>query len=199
MNNPYSATQTVSDANQMEDDTYEPRLFTWNGRIGRLRYLSYGVAVYLLIAFFGGILSALVMPMLGGAGESAIIAVLALIYIPVLVAMMNLARRRMHDFNASGWLLLLFLVPLVNAILTFVLLIVPGSAGRNNFGPRPSANPWWAWLGLLFPFLFVGIIAAVAIPAYQTYVAKAKAAKLQQTAPPAEVGGATEPDRPGDK
>ncbi len=57
--------------------------------------------------------------------------------------------RRLHDLNQSGWMSLLFFVPLINVFLTFYLLLVPGSAGRNAYGyPRitSTAEKIMAWL-----------------------------------------------------
>jgi uncharacterized membrane protein YhaH (DUF805 family) len=45
--------------------------------------------------------------------------------------------RRLHDINASGWYLLLSLVPLVNFILGLTLLFKKGTEGPNQYGPDP--------------------------------------------------------------
>lgn len=43
--------------------------------------------------------------------------------------------RRLHDIGMSGWLSLLHLVPFTNIVLYVMLLLVPGSAGSNHYGP----------------------------------------------------------------
>jgi hypothetical protein len=40
MSNPYAAPDAVL-SDVAEDETYEPQIFSVNGRIGRLRYLAY--------------------------------------------------------------------------------------------------------------------------------------------------------------
>ena len=46
------------------------------------------------------------------------------------------AIRRLHDVSKNGWLIWLYLVPLIN-ILALGLLFMPGTEGANRFGPVP--------------------------------------------------------------
>ena len=46
--------------------------------------------------------------------------------------------KRLHDNNLTGWLCLLMLIPVVNFIMWFVMIISEGSRGANRFGPPPS-------------------------------------------------------------
>ena len=50
MDNPYSAPNVVLSEPVSDDTTYEPKVFSIHGRIGRLRYWGYGF-VYALIAW----------------------------------------------------------------------------------------------------------------------------------------------------
>jgi hypothetical protein len=79
-----------------------------------------------------------------------------------------LSIQRAHDFNASGWLAVIAFVPLLNLLFWFI----PGSHGANRFGPRPPPNGVAATvLACILPLLFVvGIVAAVALPAYNQYL-----------------------------
>ncbi len=45
--------------------------------------------------------------------------------------------RRLHDRDKSGWFLLLFLIPLVGAIILLVWYCQRGTIGPNRFGPDP--------------------------------------------------------------
>lgn len=47
--------------------------------------------------------------------------------------------RRLHDRDKSGWLFLLFFLPLVGAIIMLALMIPKGTEGNNRFGPDPLA------------------------------------------------------------
>lgn len=45
--------------------------------------------------------------------------------------------RRLHDRDMSAWWLLLWLVPVIGPLLLLILFILPGTPGRNRFGPDP--------------------------------------------------------------
>jgi uncharacterized membrane protein YhaH (DUF805 family) len=180
VNNPYTA--TASDLTQVAstDDTYLPSLWSVNGRIGRVRYLAYANAMSFIvfgIIAVGAVLMA-ASPMLG-------MAVIGLTYLAMIPASLIIGRRRLHDLGRSGWFLLLFLVPLVNIGVGLWMLFGAGNEGSNEYGPAPAANTTGvlvlAWGALVLSAL-IGIGAAVAIPAYQAYVLKSRAAQVEQDA-----------------
>ncbi|SMF62855.1 Uncharacterized membrane protein YhaH, DUF805 family [Alteromonadaceae bacterium Bs31] len=176
--NPYSTPEASAD---ITDELYQPKIFALNGRIGRIRYLAYSMIYNLILYFVLGIAAAILMGILGDSGGVATGIVFLVLYIPVLVIFVALMRRRINDLDKSGWLLLLLLVPLVNLIFGLYMIFAPGTKGVNRFGPAPVKTPAALWiLGLLLPFIMiVGILAAVALPAYQDYVERAKAAQIQ--------------------
>ena len=90
----------------------------------------------------------------------------------MLIVGVLLTIQRCHDFDVSGWLSLLLIVP----IAPLVFWIIPGTKGPNRFGnPTPPNSTGVVVLALILPILFfVGIIAAIAIPAYQDYVQRAR-------------------------
>lgn len=176
-NNPYSAPDAALETGQQE--FYQPSVFSFKGRIGRLRYVAYGMGTYLAII-------AVLMPLMGGsmllggsmelAGEGAMsiamIIGLAVFYIAIIILSVAFGKRRLNDLNRSGWWLLIFIVPLVNFLMTIYILFFPGSNEANNFGPPAAANSLGVKiLGSIFPLIFLlGIVAAIAIPAYQGYI-----------------------------
>jgi hypothetical protein len=90
------------------------------------------------------------------------------------------ACQRVHDIDWSAWSLFLMLVPVVNFVVGLIWLFKAGTDGANRFGPPPTPNNWGVRiLGCIAPLAFIGIMAAVAIPAYQGYVLKAKAAAVR--------------------
>ena len=46
--------------------------------------------------------------------------------------------RRMHDIDKSGWLALLIFIPIVGSLFGFVLALLPGTNGPNDFGEDPK-------------------------------------------------------------
>ncbi|MEM7375807.1 MAG: DUF805 domain-containing protein [Bacteroidota bacterium] len=49
--------------------------------------------------------------------------------------------RRLHDFNASGWWVLVMLIPLLGIIAFIIIGCVEGTKGPNRFGDDPKAVP----------------------------------------------------------
>ncbi|TRX75045.1 DUF805 domain-containing protein [Pseudomonas mangiferae] len=152
-------------------DHGELKVFSVEGRIGRLRYLAWYVTLALLtmpIAFvlaFSAALSPTFAMVLGVVGLVAFVAVSICI-----------GAQRLHDIGWTGWLQLLLLVPIVGAVFGLLMMIIPGNADANRYGPPPPPNSRsvvvLACACILMPML-VGILAAIAIPAYQTYVTRA--------------------------
>ena len=164
------------------------KMFSFSGRLGRARYMAYTMALMLAVWFGGGILVAITMPLMAKGGGSVASIISSLIIIAVygfmLVAMFTLAVRRINDFNVTGWLSLLFLVPLLNFIFGLALWIIPGTKGANRFGPPPEPNSTGVTIAAVLAPLalvaYIGIMAAIAIPAYQQYVERARHAQMGQ-------------------
>jgi uncharacterized membrane protein YhaH (DUF805 family) len=119
--------------------TYEPRVLSFSGRIGRLRYWIYGVVLSLALIplILLGLLGSLLTHTPPGPLSFLFVVVAE---VAVLFGCVVLVRRRLNDLDKSGWLSLLMLVPLVNAVFGIWILFWPGTAGVNRFGLPPSAN-----------------------------------------------------------
>nr|WP_297524906.1 DUF805 domain-containing protein [uncultured Roseateles sp.] len=179
--NQYAApTAHVADV-ALSEGTSPLNVFGIEGRIGRLRYLAYLMAGSLV----HGILSR-VLGVATGGGDEAMTAVAVVLSLALLCFHVITGVKRCHDLNISGW----WSATLVFPVIMLVWAFVPGSQGGNRFGPPPPPNTWGVRiLGLLFPVLFTGVMLAIAIPAYNLYVAKAKAhanAPAARTAQPAQ-------------
>lgn len=165
--NPYSAPD--ADLQQGQTQLYDPKVFSFSGRIGRLRYLAYSMGMYLVTVAVTIPLAAL--GLVAGASESpsAIAMVITgILYIALIVVGVAFAKRRLNDLNRSGWWVLAFVVPIVNLLATIYVLFFPGTDGDNQFGAAPSANPLGVKiLALSMPALaLIGILAAVLIPMF---------------------------------
>ncbi len=176
--NPYQAPE--GELLEDTDAVGEINFFSPNCRIGRLRYFAhyslFTLGCYIAMAILGVIAALL--------GETATV-ILAIVGVVMAIAAMIvgfiMVVQRLHDLNRSGWLMLLFLIPLINIIVMLYVFLWPGTSGQNDYGPQPPANKLWHWIvGLILPIAMTGIIASVALPAYQEYVERAQQAQTQQ-------------------
>ena len=55
----------------------------------------------------------------------------------LLLPSLAVAVRRLHDTGASGWLLLVGLIPLLGALILIVSWALPGQPGSNKYGDQP--------------------------------------------------------------
>ncbi len=113
----------------------ELKVFSTDGRIGRLRYLAW----YLVLSL--GAVALFAIAAMGFAMSQIIGGVLiAVVTIGMMVVAVQMSVQRLHDIGWSGWLLLLSIVPIIGGVFSLLLLVVPGSAGANRFGPPQPAN-----------------------------------------------------------
>ncbi len=167
-----------------------------SGRLGRIRYIAYSFGLSFAAMIVIGIAMAMFgagMSMFAGGGETAnagmgigaivFMLVIGVLYLAVIVVSIMLVIQRVHDFNASGWLCLLYFVPLVNLIFFLLLLFLPGTDGENQYGlktpPNGGATIVVIIIALLIPVM--GILAAISIPAYQGYIDAARQAQMEQS------------------
>ena len=58
--------------------------------------------------------------------------------IAVIIPMLSVGARRLHDTGRSGWFLLLCLIPFIGTIILFIMLVQDSSTGANKYGPNPK-------------------------------------------------------------
>jgi uncharacterized membrane protein YhaH (DUF805 family) len=167
--NPYAAPRTNVSRPDSEEEYGDIKVLSAQGRIGRVRYIGYSFGLTFLIAMLIALVSA-ASPGLG-------VVVAGVGYIALLVVQVLLTIQRSHDMNVTGWLCLISLIPLAGLIFLFA----PGTRGENNYGKPPPPNTTGAVvLACILPMIvIVGIVAAVAIPAYQDYAERAAASTPQ--------------------
>lgn len=177
MNNPYNAPAADLSVPGDSAQTYQPKVFAMKGRIGRVRYIAYSMGVFMALFLVLAVIAAVVGAISGG-NQWVMIVLGLLFYIPLIAVSFIMAIRRVHDMGHSGWMSLIILVPLAQ----FWLLFAPGVPTTNEYGPRPVKNSTGVIIAAFTPFVFfalMGVLAAIAIPAYQAYMDKAKAAQEQ--------------------
>jgi len=172
--NPYQAPAANLNFVQAEDYS-EVKFFSMSGRLGRIRYLAYSIGYGLLFYLVPLFVLGMILGAMGMTEDAtAVLVITGVSYALAIGAGLVLARRRAHDFDRSGWFGLLSLVPLVN----FIFLFMPGTDGENRYGKRTPPNRRGVVtlvVGVLVLIPVIGILAAIAIPAYQEYVNRAAA------------------------
>jgi uncharacterized membrane protein YhaH (DUF805 family) len=173
-NNPYT---TPEAAVAVDDDaTYEPKFLSISGRIGRLRYFAYVFSSTILLNLLALALLLAVSSTVGEDAGIATILTVILYYIGPAIPAFIFAIRRLNDLDKTGWLSILFIIPLINLLLGLYLLFAGGTKGSNSYGPAPAPNTLGVKIvALLLPIAIIGILAAIALPAYNDYVEKAEA------------------------
>ena len=90
------------------------------------------VLFYMLLSLAVGMLGAL---------SDALGAILNLVVtIGLLVPVIAVQIRRLHDTDRTGWWILIGLVPVIGTIVLIVFYLQRGSEGDNRFGPDPLGN-----------------------------------------------------------
>jgi uncharacterized membrane protein YhaH (DUF805 family) len=141
-------------------EPFAPRPFSFEGRIGRLRYLLYSLfpamLLWVLMLVTDGISA--VRRDFFDLLDSHPLYLLAFMAINLVVM-----RRRLNDLDRTGWLGLLALVPFVNFPFSLYLLFAAGTPGENRYGLAPAPNPPHL-LGycLILPVLLMIVMVKVA-------------------------------------
>lgn len=99
------------------------KAFTFRGRANRAEYIYFHLAL-LVMAVIMGLLAGVI-----GAGPALALPLLAMV-IPII----TITTRRLHDINRSGWFQLLSVVPVVGWLVFPALCVIKGTDGENDFG-----------------------------------------------------------------
>ncbi|AEA71559.1 MULTISPECIES: DUF805 domain-containing protein [Pseudomonas] len=155
-----------------EYSTLKP--FSFDGRIGRLRYLAWTMVLTLAMLPLVGLGFWLATAWLLASDSIAALVVGGLLGAAVVLAFafvsIQFNVQRLHDLGWSGWLWLVNLVPFVGSIFPFILIIAPGNTGANQYGPPPPRNTtavkllaslWLVMIVLIFLATFAGIFGAL--------------------------------------
>ena len=128
------------------------------GRIGRKRYFVYSVVLPILIFWAIASVAALVsyLPVVSNA---IFYAIMGIAIFATMFMMVHLTIQRCHDFNKSGAMAVLALIPLAN----IAFALIPGTNGLNSYGEVPKPSNWifktsfYALIALLIGFaVFAG-------------------------------------------
>lgn len=166
--NPYQAPTADISAIPVTEDYDQSSPLSPKGRFGRLSYLAWAIVTNIGVQF---ILSELFRGLMGPAGvptTPTMWVVLIALGVVSAIPLILFGIRRLHDFDASGWWSVLFLVPLANFFLGLALLFRAGDEGPNRFGPPRHTRLWEKVVGYIAIGIIVlgvvGFLAALLIP-----------------------------------
>lgn len=159
-----------------------------NGRFGRLSYLGWNMLLGFSLVLVG-IIAAILIPSFysSSTGTGALIYIFAvffiILYIAVIYYSFIFSIRRLHDRNQTGWLSLLMLIPLFNLFFFIYLSCAKGDDNSNDYGSPRITKGWekvLAWIYIILFPISILILAATAIPAYQSYIQKSQQLQFEQ-------------------
>ncbi|KAE9642492.1 DUF805 domain-containing protein [Pseudomonas sp. PB103] len=147
--------------------------FSVEGRIGRLRFLAWTMVLSLVTLPIVGIFALIALGLVSGESTTGLIigGILAFfLFLGFFIVSILFSVQRLHDIGWSGWLWLLNIVPFVGSFFPFVIMVVPGSTGANQYGPPPPPNStavkvlcslWIVFIALIFAGGILGGFSAV--------------------------------------
>ena len=65
----------------------------------------------------------------------------SLYMLAVFIPYLAVGVRRLHDTGRSGWWMLIYIVPLIGAIVLLVFFVQDSQDGDNQYGPNPKSFP----------------------------------------------------------
>ncbi|MHC8368864.1 DUF805 domain-containing protein [Pseudomonas sp. ZT5P21] len=119
------------------------KAFTFAGRIGRLRYLAWTMALMLVLMGACGVFISIGLSLIALTSTVGLVIgglVGTALFIAFFVVSIQICVQRLHDLGWSGWLYLLTLVPFVGGLFPILLAVLPGNTAANQYGAPPPAN-----------------------------------------------------------
>lgn len=134
----------ASDHSKQEQAVARASFFNLS-RINRIKHLLF-FSFWLMTLFLAASLASFILDWIEvleiDSTRKTVFSVLLLISLALisglsLMKIILLKIRRLHDFDCTGWWILLILVPLIGEIWGLAIFLVPGTKGENRYGPQP--------------------------------------------------------------
>lgn len=116
---------------------------TLDGRARRLEYWMFTLfdVIFTILSFvIGAVLGNLLKVQDGLDGLGLGLGLCLLYLLVVLMPKLSVTVRRLHDTDRSALWLLVFLIPGIGPLVMFVMMILDGTQGTNQYGPDPKAT-----------------------------------------------------------
>jgi uncharacterized membrane protein YhaH (DUF805 family) len=200
------------DRDELETVTPSAVSLSFDGRIGRLRYLAYSWPMMVLSGL--GMLLAVIVAKTPAMVKSRAMLLIPLVVLLVLWAwtMLRLMALRLHDVNRTAkWVLALLLLPAVGSVMggpqmvpvfssvfwivSLLLIIWPGSEGYNDYGPPAGPNTTLvkAGAGVILALMALTVVGNI------KYMQYARNAKLNASASAAQAADEEQPESSSDQ
>lgn len=169
--NPYLPPTAAVEDVPVTSSFSQPRIWSWRGRIGRLRFFSYLSVAYMVLsmglAALMPVLFAVMRSTRGQRIEELLPFVPLLLLVPYVVFAILCGIQRSHDMGWTGRTVLWCVVPLVG----FVWLLKAGMPEANRFGKPPVANSIGVKIsGILgAALLLLTLLVVFVLPTYDDY------------------------------
>lgn len=133
-------------------------LWSTKGRIGRVRYFNRVTLPSLIVNAISAVLFYYSLTAAPAAAETAATTLTIsqlILAIPLTIFALIQGKRRLNDQNRSGWLQLLFLIPLAGLVPVIMMTFIRGTEGDNRFGAQPAPPTsndmtlFWTLIGLV--------------------------------------------------
>ena len=112
----------------------------FSGRASRSEYW-WGYLGYVVVATvlqIVGLVAAIALSSVSEGLAGLAIAVPYLAIFAMIIPLIGVTVRRLHDTGKSGWMALIFIIPCIGIILWLVWMIEDGQAHDNTYGPVPT-------------------------------------------------------------
>jgi uncharacterized membrane protein YhaH (DUF805 family) len=105
---------------------------------GRARRKAYWM--FVLFNIIALVILSLIEGALGLSGQNGYGILTGLYSLAIILPLIALAVRRLHDTGRSGWWILIGLVPLIGPIVLIVFYVTDSQPGTNQYGPNPKES-----------------------------------------------------------
>ena len=105
---------------------------------GRARRKAYWI--FILFNLIALVILGLIESAIGLSGQNGYGILTGLYTLAMILPLIALAVRRLHDTGRSGWWILIGLVPLVGPIVLIVFYVTDSQPGSNQYGPNPKES-----------------------------------------------------------
>lgn len=123
----------------------------FSGRARRMEFwlfwlflIGIEIVFSILIGIAGGSMMAISDPNVGFAAMSGpakgLFGLYCLVMLGLLIPMLAVAFRRLHDTNRTAWWILIGLIPFLGALVLFIFYLLDGTPGSNKYGPDPKGR-----------------------------------------------------------